>query len=951
MPSSFVTPQQDAFKEFIRFPSILTEPLRPCIIGPVARLTRYSVAAEKNNGDLGSYDSAAQRSYPYPNRQPGSILDQDYTKLFVDNALLRYWNKVPGAGGVVNPVTGQPNQVRAADFVFKSNTNFPRNVAFGDRDVQVGDVVDISAVVAGVMRSKRTSVIGFAADPVFATVSPAVADPNNPGTQAAATTATKVDGPNNQTRIVASSAANYNGTATGDLRETYTIEVVQGSTGGDLRTARLRVTSASGNDNYYPSNPDGTQGVIPADDGFAFDLTPRRASLTFGFDPAAVVDAGVAAADLIVGQKWTLQVTQAWTAVAPTSAGTYRGQQDTTYIVTVLTGGLYAPGAQGAAPPQIMVTTTTGVDSSGPTNVTAAGTAVPIGTQGVTISFSGTGLAKNARFTVPVTGQRSGPQKTLVLQDNLPTELVDATPAPDLTVRLYIRKGTQIDGPRFGSAPDRNWIAGDDDITVFPGITATDPSYTVNGAQTPLPVIEGQLFVEMRQWLQEDAGSAGTVSSVADIRSKWGDIHPDNPLAFGVNLAMLNASGSEVGYGILAGDPNDPQSWYDFVEAITNLEGVYNVAVLTHDEGVLKAYADHVKAQSVPEVGAYRGLWCSLKGRSLRPAVNADTTTDKAVALATVTADPATGLNTMVRVPAGNAKFVTNPNVNPLEWPSVQEGSSADKPAVKAGDVFRFQFTTDGFGKLQWTEYRVSHVVNDDTLVLTTPLPTTYTIPQQFEVWHPLTKSEVVNDLLIRAQPLKSNRVRVVWPDTSDGNPGYFVAAALAGQASGVIVNQGLKNMQLVGFQDLSRSTKYLQAGGLLKFGQNGVWVVAQDSAGNAYTKSAVNTDVSTLENQEEVIVRNSDANAFYILDQVQRFVGASNVVTGTENAVRGAIQSAVNFLKSTNVADHIGPPLINAEILELRQHQVLKDRLVCSLRFTLQYPLNKIQLQVQIVS
>src|SRR4051794_41049470 len=118
MPSSFVTPQQDAFKEFIRFPSILTEPLRPCIIGPAARLTRYSVAAEKNNGDLGAYDATTQRGYPYPNRQPGSIIDQDYTKLFVDNALLRYWDKVPGAGGVVNPVTGQPNQVRAADFVF-----------------------------------------------------------------------------------------------------------------------------------------------------------------------------------------------------------------------------------------------------------------------------------------------------------------------------------------------------------------------------------------------------------------------------------------------------------------------------------------------------------------------------------------------------------------------------------------------------------------------------------------------------------------------------------------------------------------------------------------------------------------------------------------------------------------------------------------------------------------
>jgi hypothetical protein len=149
----------------------------------------------------------------------------------------------------------------------------------------------------------------------------------------------------------------------------------------------------------------------------------------------------------------------------------------------------------------------------------------------------------------------------------------------------------------------------------------------------------------------------------------------------------------------------------------------------------------------------------------------------------------------------------------------------------------------------------------------------------------------------------------------------------------------------------MSRATKYLSAGALLKMAQNGIWIVSQDSLGSTYTKSAVNTDVSTLENQEEVIVRNADAVSLYIVNGIQKFVGTSNVVTGTERAVRGAIQSAVNYLKGTNVADNLGPPLLDATILELRKHQVLKDRIVCTIRLTLQYPLNKVQLQVQIVS
>jgi hypothetical protein len=373
--------------------------------------------------------------------------------------------------------------------------------------------------------------------------------------------------------------------------------------------------------------------------------------------------------------------------------------------------------------------------------------------------------------------------------------------------------------------------------------------------------------------------------------------------------------------------------------------------VLTFDETVLKAYANHVIAQSVPELGASRALWCALASRSVIPVITQGTTTDKNVALATVTPDPVTGLNTVVTVPAGNAKFITNPNVNPLEWPSVQTGSTVNKPAVKAGDVFRYQFTTDGFGTPQWTEYRVSSVVNEDTLLLTTPLPAQYTVAQQFEIWHPMSKDDIANDVLIRAQPLKSAKVRIVWPDWSDGNPEYFVAAALAGQSSGVIINQGLKNLQLVGFPNLTRSSKALRSGNLSKFGQNGIWVVSQDPTGTAYTKYAVTTDPTSLQTQEEVIVRNADAVVFYIQSKVQKFVGVSNVVSGTERAVRGAILSAVSFLKATNVTDQLGPPLVDATILELRQHQILKDRLVITLQLTLQYPLNKVQITVQIVS
>jgi hypothetical protein len=435
-----------------------------------------------------------------------------------------------------------------------------------------------------------------------------------------------------------------------------------------------------------------------------------------------------------------------------------------------------------------------------------------------------------------------------------------------------------------------------------------------------------------------------------DITAKLGVIDPDNPLAWAMNLTLLNASASLLGYGVLGGDPAQPQSWIAFLDAIANLGGVYNIAPMTNDPGVLAAYAAHVKAQSAPEVGSYRGLWASLAARSVRPIVTQKTTTDGTTALATLTADPVTGLITQVRVPAGNAKFISNPNVNPLTWPAVTTGSSPTNPAVQAGDVFRFQFTTDGFGNPQWTEYTVDHVVNEDTLILSTAASTTFTVPQQFEIWHTMSKNDITNDLLIQAVPLVSNRVRVVWPDVVDNRPGYFLAAGLAGQSSGAVTNQGLKNLQLLGYSDLSRS-KFLGGANMLRLAQNGVWTVSQDVAGNVYTSAAVNTDVSSLSNREEVITRNTDAIVFYVLSALQKFVGTSNVVNDTTNAVRGAIIAATNFLQSTNAPGQLGAPLTDVVIVELRQHTILKDRLVCTLRLTMSFPLNKVEITVSIVS
>ena len=63
------------------------------------------------------------------------------------------------------------------------------------------------------------------------------------------------DRPDSAVTTATADASLYNGLADGDINETYTITVTQGSTGVDHTTARLRVLSASGSDDDLELTP------------------------------------------------------------------------------------------------------------------------------------------------------------------------------------------------------------------------------------------------------------------------------------------------------------------------------------------------------------------------------------------------------------------------------------------------------------------------------------------------------------------------------------------------------------------------------------------------------------------------------------------------------------------------------------------------------------------------
>jgi hypothetical protein len=139
-----------------------------------------------------AYDRLHDTYYSWPGRTPGSRIDTTYTKVYVDDALLLYYNTAIDATPyssslhVYSPDDQVENNiVRSNNLAFKSNGSaYPRSAVFNDRDVQLGDVVHLTYVSEGDcdVTELWSTVVGFSSENVASRIRPASADGHNQAT-------------------------------------------------------------------------------------------------------------------------------------------------------------------------------------------------------------------------------------------------------------------------------------------------------------------------------------------------------------------------------------------------------------------------------------------------------------------------------------------------------------------------------------------------------------------------------------------------------------------------------------------------------------------------------------------------------------------------------------------------------------------------------------------------
>jgi hypothetical protein len=1182
--SSYIKPQVLVFQEFRIVPTEITEPLRAHIAGPHAILHRYSDLDEKKTILLGQYDRLNDICYLWPSRRPGSIVDLPYTKVYMDDALLKYFDHVlQSTYTTITAVDGKFNWIQSDDLSFKSNTSaYPRSSDFLDRDVAVGDVAYLRTVYDRDDECREielwTEVVGFASDLVDSLIKPAENDEDNqPNTLAycgipnpavgddgqpdADNNYLQVAGKENCVKLVELDGAAYNGLASGDVEEEYTIQVIKSTVSG-CNAARLRVRSASGRDDQ--------EEVVPNDMGQWTEIGTRGLKVKFNvLDTEACIDASVANDvvydNFVTGQKWVVAVAQEFYAADADSAadgqftvqldgdiaGAYNGAKNDVYIVEVTKGGaLDAVVADTLGFPEITVRTVKGLDMSGPTEVVENGGEIGIGTNGVKVILSvpgpvsalelqnggstyttaptvtivpqpgepgqgatatctinddgvvdsitltnagsgylnppqvvftgggGTGasaqaslnvgLRKGDKFYVAVVSSKAGPVRKLILRDDLPSEMRDTyvrastvkqsvkvvadanitleglqtideveleagervlvvdqddatengvyvvsaeawTRATDfdetseisknvyvpvlsgdtyagsgwvvtnsgtvavgesvinfvrddeantdrpvpLDLKLFIKDDIQISRVRPETYALTNYWFEDTQICIQEGITAYHPDWTATGVEQPLPVEAGKVYVEYREWLAEFADEVNSISDVADLDDLAGQLHPDNPLKWGVYKALSNSNGTVVKYTAVAHPEEfdetgkilgpDLDSWVQVLERIKGRDDMYNLVPMTFDRRVQNLWAAHIGAESNEIANNWKAGFFSLKAEPKQLVVGEGALIKGVLGevmepmLATLKDDPnATGQQyTLLQVPQGTtfAKgyFITN--------------------EVQPGDIVRYNFSVDQYGEEQYEEYVVDQVLSENSLRLFTGADAPVTQEQRFEIWHNRNRNEIAEDIAQQAGSLSNRRICAVWPDqvgeAGTSQPGYYLAAALAGLVSGVVPHQPLTNVEVAGFDDFTRSYKYFNETQLNRMAEAGVWIVTEDRDGTPHTRHALTTDNLDLNRREEMIRRNVDSMSYLFLRRLRPFIGRTNVQPGMLRRLKFEVETIINFLSNNGNTEELGSQLISGEIRKLQVHPLLKDRIEIVLDLVVPAPLNNIELHL----
>lgn len=923
--ANIVLPQVLVYQQFKSLPDELVEPLRAFVFGPEFNLHRYSVTSEKVKA--GEYNYLLGNTFSWLNnlgRAPGSIVDQAYTKVYIENGKLKYWNDeanpqssstsfVAGPGQVIATPEGTTNRVRFGNYNIVGSSAGALDGSFYGRDVQVGDYLQARLNYNGTNYTAGGTIIGFEADTQGSAVNTVALGAANKATQSAVAAASTRNTATVSFELIM--GGTYNGIPDGVLNETYTVVAVRGTTGANPQTMILNITSASGKDDSL--------GFVPSASNYSTTIPLGSNGLTLRFNTTAPTE-------VPTGATWTVTVSQAYTRPTATSsavdmANQYTGPTDTTYIVTVLEGGDFSSGTP-TSQPLVQVTTSTGIDSEAPKRVSAS--PMLVGRYGARLGWSGaTKLVAGDQWYIPVTAESDGPIRTAILDTSLPSVMLttDDDFPRDLSVDLCIKKDFELP-KQLASLAVTNWSQTSDNLVIED--TAQDYDSSWRSGAYALPLIAGDIYVHWRELVTDHADAIYDIATISDIEDTFSTPNdPDNPLVYAAYKALQNSgdgSASVTGIRVCGVATNDLDGYTTVLDKSEGRDDLYTFVPLTFDRAIQNLVSTHVNNMSVPEQGRWRIAFVSTQEQNPAPIITANS--NDSVALATTDSS-----GYLDRHSSSDVLFITD--------------------GVRAGDLVRIQYGVDVYGNTTYNTYVVDQVISETRLKLVTyPNPIVGTA-SKFEIWRTLKPSEIAEQIGDVASSFASRRVYHVFPGALPSGgvdvAGYYLCAAIAGVIGSVVPQQGLTNVEILGFDNVDTVVDRFSRTHLDNMANKGVWIVTQDlSSSQLYTRMQLSTLVTDLNTRELSLVKNIDSVSYYFLGKLKPYIGRANVTPTSIEVIRTQLEGGIAYLRSAGFNPLIGGQVLEGtRVTKLQQHPQLKDRIECIIEVVAPYPLNNIEL------
>lgn len=914
---AYIVPSVLINQEFTQVPVFTTQPLSALIIGPQYNLYRYAVAAEKQSTLLGAYVSGSDTPYNFPSQVAGTFVDGSYVEVFFEDAVASFFpNALASTSGAVtrlaipNTANYYTNRFKATSLVFATANSVNRSIDFANRDVAPGDLVTIHSPSTSITQQTKVkalypsysaSVIGTATDDAGNTptqseshagsVTPVV---TNGSVVTVSNTSTAYKGSFNYLSGAPIIADTYKGTVT---------------TAGDHTAVRFTVTSANGA--FAPVTAVALSSYILALD----TNSPNVVHLDF-----------TGSTSFAVGDSWAVTVAAPVVAtVVPTTAGTYTGPAAlTSYKLTVVRGGKFFTGSNASTCARVSVTSNN-IDSSATVNVTIS-TPFVVGNYGVTASFASgplTGaLLTGDVYYIPVTAAAPTGTNVIETYDVLPITLSNGSTVDWTITDISLVTNYQVNQAIPGDDVDVNWVVADQVITINDGISAYDPGL-VNGSDLlTLPVSVATVYVQHRDLVTSNSVAIGSVTTTDEITTVLGTVDPDNPLAQGVYNATLNSNGVSVYYAAL--QTNDLSGYNYALGLAKKTNTYYGLVPLTFDSATQEAVVAHVNALSTASAAQWRVAWLSVPAAPTALIYNTKSNTDPWEG--TITDDTLTAGTQYTLLTITGATFITN--------------------GIRTTDQVFINFRVDSTGTTVYDTYTVSEVRTQTTLVLVSGPAAAIASPTKVQIQRSYTTSEQAATLASIAGSYANRRVRVVFPDNVKNGTvvqeGYQVAAALAGLRSGVVPQQGLTNVQVLGFTDLTESVVQFTADDLNTLAASGVWIVTQSVVGaTPYVRHQLTSDQSSLNTSEDSITTNVDSISYGLQAELEPFIGVYNINPTTIDVITAAIDGQLNFRLTQTFTARAGNQLTSYKILSVAQDPLFFDRINVSVQLGVPYPLN----------